>query len=118
MKIKIILSTFVLGMLLASCSEKEKWPEEFRVEYVEDCTLSFIAKVEEGLGDLMSEVNKEKLDKLAEMNCSCMYESTKTLYDSAEEATSRDRDEVIDEVAANSLDCRETAAQNVGTLVK
>ena len=118
MKIKIILSTFVFGLFLVSCSEEEKWPEEFKVEYVEDCTLSFIAKVEEGVGDLMSEVNKEKLDNLAEMNCSCMYESTKTLYDSAEEATSRDRDEVIEEVAANSLHCREAAAQNVGTLLK
>jgi hypothetical protein len=118
MKIKIILSVFILGMLLVSCSEKEKWPEEFKVEYVESCTLSFIESFEASLGDLMSEVNKEKLDELAENSCSCMYESMKTMYDSAEEASSRDSNEVADEVIANSLHCEATDAQIDDLLVK
>ena len=118
MKIKIILPTFILGMFLVSCSEKEKWPEEFKVEYIESCTSSYIESFEASLGDLMSEVNKEKLDELADNSCSCMYESMKTLHDSAEEVTSRDSDEVTDEVIANSIHCEATAAQIDDLLVK
>lgn len=114
MKIKIILPTFILGMLLVSCSEKEKWPEKTRIEHIENCTLSFIETFEAGLGDLMSEVNKEKLDKLAETNCSCIYESMKINYDSAEEAFKHTTDEII----ANSTHCEATAAQIDDLLVK
>ncbi|MFT5779976.1 MAG: hypothetical protein ACI837_002937 [Crocinitomicaceae bacterium] len=114
MKIKIVLSLFVVGMFFVSCKEEDKWPESSKIEFNSGCVSSYVESFTATMGDLISEVNLEKLDKVAEQSCSCQYESMKKNYDSAEEAFKVD----VDVHVANAAECEVTEAQIDDLLIK
>lgn len=87
MKIQNILLVSIIGLFFVSCNESDKWPEDKEVEFTTNCTSSYVISFKASAGaDAMSQIDLDKLDEMAEKNCSCMYESLKKNYDSADEA--------------------------------
>ena len=101
MKIKSVFALLLFGITLVSCTEKEKWPEESKVEFVNSCESAFIESFTAGVGDLINQVDPDKLKALAKNTCSCQYDNLKSNYESAEEAFSKSAAELI----ANSANC-------------
>lgn len=96
MKSKIVLTLFVFGMTVLSCAEKEKWPEQTRVEFVTSCEASFLESFKSGVGDLIDQIDNDKLQAMAASNCSCQYEAMQNNYDSAEEAFKHSLEEQLE----------------------
>lgn len=103
----------VVGMFMVSCAG-EKWPEKSEIEFTNSCASSYVQSFESTMGDMMSEVNEEKLDKLSKNQCSCIYESLKKNYDSAEAAFKVGFDELME----SSNGCDPTDEQINDLLVK
>ena len=114
MKIKSALLIALVGVFFISCAEEDKWPEKSETDFNKSCASSYVESFEATMGDMMSEVNSTKLDKVAKKQCSCIYESLKKNYDSAEEAFKVPYDELM----SKTTDCEPTEAEMEDLLVK
>lgn len=83
---KAIYAALLLGGILVSCSSNESWTEEHEKEFVSNCETSFVSGFESTIGENISMVDRDELDKLASRYCSCAFESIKEKHDSPEEA--------------------------------
>lgn len=114
MKIKSTSIILLVGLFFLSCAGEDKWPEQAEIDFNKSCAKSYVESFESAMGDLMSEVNRTKLDKLTKKQCSCMYESLKKNYDSAEEAFAVP----YEEQKSKTSDCEPTEAEMDDLLVK
>jgi hypothetical protein len=114
MKMKSILLVALIGAFFISCAEEDKWPAESEREFNENCASSYVESFESTMGDMMSDVNRTKLDKLSKKQCACMYETLKKNYDSAEEAFKVGYDELLSKTSG----CEPTDAEIDDLLVK
>lgn len=112
MKSALLIALF--GVFFISCAEEDKWPAESEREFTENCASSYVESFESTMGDMMSDVNRTKLDKLSKKQCACMYETLKKNYESAEEAFKVGYDELL----AKSSGCEPTDAEIDDLLVK
>ena len=94
---RIIFSALALGLVLASCNSKSSW-ESQEESFMSGCTSSYVSSFKQSLGEeYLDQVNMEELDKIAESQCSCVFESMKAKYDTPEEALSKGIDALVDE---------------------
>ena len=114
MKIKSAVLIALIGVFFISCAEEDKWPEKTETEFKESCASSYVESFEASMGDMMSEINRTKLDKVSKNQCSCIYESLKKNYDSAEEAFKVP----FDELMSKTVGCEPTEAEMDDLLVK
>jgi hypothetical protein len=114
MKMKSTLLIALVGVFFLSCTEEDKWPEKSEIEFNEKCASSYVESFESTMGDMMSDVNRTKLDKLSKKQCACTYETLKKNFDSAEEAFAVEYDELLSKTGG----CEPTDAEIDDLLVK
>lgn len=112
-KLTLMVSASV-ALLSSACSQPEGWTDQDRTDFVGNCTSSYISSFEATMGEMMSEVNKEKLDNMAASYCSCSFEAIKDKYDTPEEAFTRTTDELLMDAA----DCEPTDEDIDDLLIK
>ncbi len=95
---RITYLVFALGLILVSCNNKSAWDEEEEA-FVGGCQESYVSSFKSTLGaENLDAVNLDELDKLANRQCSCMFEAIKEKYDTPEEALSKGYDKLMEEV--------------------
>ena len=115
MKTKLLLGFAVAGMLLVSCGSSEGWTEEDKEEFVGACTDSFIDSFESTMGvEGMAQIDRAKLEEMADNVCNCSYESIKKDYASAEEANK----ESVDKLMESATNCEPTEEQVMDLIIQ
>lgn len=106
MKIKTSLLIAFISILFQATSQ-EKWPKESEIEFNLTCVDAYNESFYSAIGELIAEVNLEKLDKLSKRQCACMYEVLKKTYDSADEAFAQE----VEILLSQASECEPTDAE-------
>ena len=85
-----------LGLVLGSC--QRTWEDE-KEDFTSSCEESYVESFKSSFGpEAMQEVNQDALEKLAERQCSCIFESVQAKYDSPDDAYDKGIDAVMEEI--------------------
>ena len=85
-----------IGLVLVSC--QRTWEDE-KEEFTTSCEESYVRSFKNALTpEVLSEVDMDELDKLAEKQCDCVYNSIKEKYKDPQEAYDKGIDAVMEEV--------------------
>lgn len=91
---KAIYLAFGAALALTACSQPG-WSDQDQKDFVGNCTSSYISSFKSTLGDMMSEVNEDKLNEVAASYCSCSYEKIKKKYETPEEAFKKTTEQLM-----------------------